>query len=115
MQSNFQSFILSFTTLTIFVAVMSGPDGIFTGSFRSVASSLTCVPPTSMTRILGDFSAVPAFMFVVPWNVSLFPFILAPQGDSQSQHIAWPWIVFMNEFRHALFPSLIEQHRYPIL
>src|SRR2546428_11560993 len=39
------------TALTIFFAVISGPEGILTGFFCPVASTLMCVPPTSITRI----------------------------------------------------------------
>src|ERR1700733_9590077 len=60
-QSNFQSRTDFFTKRTILLAVMSGPEGIFRGSFWPVASSLMLVPPTSMTRILGDFAGWAAF------------------------------------------------------
>jgi hypothetical protein len=43
-------------------ADMVGPDGILRGSFSPVASSLMFVPPTSMTRTLGDFTVCVAFM-----------------------------------------------------
>jgi hypothetical protein len=38
------------TACAIARAVISGPEGIFTGSRRPVASALTLLPPTSMTR-----------------------------------------------------------------
>src|SRR5258707_11451602 len=46
-----QSAVALRTATTIPRAVIAGPDGIFTGVLCPVASTLTFVPPTSMTRI----------------------------------------------------------------
>jgi len=51
-QSNFQSRTNFLTTRTILRGVMVGPDGYFRGSFCPVASTLTFVPPMSMTSTL---------------------------------------------------------------
>src|ERR1700733_7403315 len=51
-QEYFQSLVAAFTSFTIFFAVIFGPESIFTGSFCPVASTLMCLPPTSMTRML---------------------------------------------------------------
>src|SRR5258707_7261801 len=61
-KSNFQSRTDFLTRRTILRGVMVGPDGYFRGSFCPVASILTFVPPTSMTRTLGDFAACAAFI-----------------------------------------------------
>ena len=50
-QSYFQERVAFLTTRIILAAVMEGPEGIFTGCFCPVIRSLTCVPPTSITRI----------------------------------------------------------------
>ncbi len=39
------------TSLTIFLAVIFGPEGILTGSFWPVTNTFTFVPPTSITNI----------------------------------------------------------------
>src|SRR6516162_6114329 len=49
-QSNFQSRTNFLTTRTIRRGVMVGPDGYLRGSFCPVASTLTFVPPRSITR-----------------------------------------------------------------
>src|ERR1700682_985034 len=71
-QSNFQSRTDFLTKRIILPAVMEGPDGILRGSFSPVASSLMFVPPTSMTRTLGDFTVCLAFMDAPTWNPSEF-------------------------------------------
>src|SRR5271170_60160 len=55
-QSYFQERVAFLMTRIILAAVMEGPEGIFTGSFCPVISSLTCVPPTSITRTLRCFA-----------------------------------------------------------
>src|SRR4029077_20331894 len=55
-QSNFQSRTDFFTKRTILRGVILGPDGYFRGSFSPLASILTCVPPTSITRTFRDFT-----------------------------------------------------------
>src|SRR5579859_7247623 len=62
MQSNFQSETDLFTSRTILRGVIVGPDGYFRGSFCPVASSLTFVPPTSITRTCGVFTVRAAFI-----------------------------------------------------
>src|SRR5574340_599418 len=54
-----QSLVALRTEVAMRRAVMSGPDGIFTGVLWPVASTLTCVPPTSITRTFG-------FLFNLP-------------------------------------------------
>src|SRR6516164_6715217 len=49
-QSNFQSRTNFLTTRTIRRGVMVGPDGYLRGSFCPVVSTLTFVPPRSITR-----------------------------------------------------------------
>src|SRR6266481_3596830 len=61
-QSNFQSRTDFLTKRTILRGVIVGPDGYFRGSFSPLASILTFVPPTSITRTLGDFAACAAFI-----------------------------------------------------
>jgi|SRR5215472_8950116 len=61
-QSNFQSRTDFLTTRTILRGVMPGPDGHFRGSFCPVASILMLVPPTSITRTLGDLPTCAVFI-----------------------------------------------------
>src|SRR5215831_5392980 len=51
-QSNFQSRTNRLTMRTILPGVIGGPDGYLRGSFCPVASTLTFVPPMSITRTL---------------------------------------------------------------
>src|SRR6266849_2883131 len=53
MRSYSQLAAAAFTCFTILSAVIFGPDGNFTGSLMPVASILTLVPPTSMTKVFG--------------------------------------------------------------
>src|SRR5215469_4259917 len=48
--SYFQSAVIFFTPATICLAVNLGPDANFRGSLSPVTRTLTCVPPTSITR-----------------------------------------------------------------
>src|ERR1700735_2659507 len=65
-RSYFQSRVAAFTSLTIFLAVMSGPEGILRGWFCPVACTLMFVPPTSITRILRvDFVASPFTVLIL--------------------------------------------------
>src|SRR5438445_979567 len=57
-QSNFQSRTDFLTTRIILPGVMVGPDGYLRGSVCPLASILMFVPPTSITRTLGDFAPV---------------------------------------------------------
>ena len=61
-RSNFQSRTDFLTTRTILRGVMPGPDGYFRGSFCPVASILMFVPPTSITRTLGDLPTCAVFI-----------------------------------------------------
>src|SRR5215472_1433881 len=61
-RSNLQSRTDFLTTRTILRGVMVGPDGYFRGSFCPLASIFTFVPPRSMTRILGGFARLAAFI-----------------------------------------------------
>src|SRR5246127_996125 len=61
-QSNFQSRTDFLTTRIILPGVMVGPDGYLRGSVCPLASILTLVPPTSITRTFGDFAPCAAFM-----------------------------------------------------
>src|SRR5580704_103535 len=63
-QLNCQSFTVSFTRRTILPAVKPGPDGILRGSFSPLARTFTCVPPMSITRILGDFGGCAALLLL---------------------------------------------------
>src|SRR5579863_5403487 len=47
----FQPLVACRTSFTIVFAVIFGPESILMGSFCPVASTLMCVPPTSMTRM----------------------------------------------------------------
>src|SRR6201987_1051075 len=64
-QSNFQSRTDFLTTRSILRGVMVGPDGYLRGSVCPVASILMFVPPTSITRTLGDFAPRAAFMVLL--------------------------------------------------
>jgi hypothetical protein len=55
-QSNSQSRTDFLTSRIILRGVMVGPDGCFRGVVCPVASILTFVPPTSITKTLGDFA-----------------------------------------------------------
>ena len=48
--SYFQPAVAFLTAAAICAAVISGPDGIFSGTFRPAQQTFTFVPPTSMTR-----------------------------------------------------------------
>jgi len=61
-RSNFQSRTDFLTTRTILRGVMPGPDGYFRGSFCPEASILMFVPPTSITRTLGDLRTCAVFI-----------------------------------------------------
>src|SRR5467141_1194428 len=70
MRSYSQSLVASLICFTILPGVMVGPEGKRRGSFWPVASILTLVPPTSMTRILGGLAD--AFDFIeAPRNCSI--------------------------------------------
>src|SRR5208282_5856469 len=78
-----------FTRPTILRGVIVGPDGYFRGSFCPVASSLTFVPPTSITRTLGDFAVFSGFM-AAPQRITrrgaprrFFPCLEDSRGKSQ--------------------------------
>src|ERR1700730_14558012 len=62
-----QSLVASLTCLTMLPGVMVGPEGKRRGSFWPDASVLTLVPPTSITRILGDLADGLGFI-EAPWN-----------------------------------------------
>src|ERR1700675_3233909 len=65
-RSYFQSRVDAFTSLTIFLAVMSGPEGILRGCFCPVACTLMFVPPTSIIRILwGGFAESPITVLIL--------------------------------------------------
>src|SRR5580658_173190 len=66
MHPNFQPEPVSFTSRTMLRGVIVGPDGYFRTVFCPVAKSLTFVPPTSITRTLGDFAVRAAFMAAPP-------------------------------------------------
>src|ERR1700675_3557295 len=57
-----QSLVASLTCFTMLAGVIVGPEGKRHGSFWPVASILTLVPPTSITRILGDLAGAFGFM-----------------------------------------------------
>jgi hypothetical protein len=74
-QSNFQSQTDFLTKRTILPAVMVGPDGILRGSFSALRQQLNVVPPTSMTRTLGDLVVCADFMLPVLWIIK--PIVLS--------------------------------------
>src|ERR1700688_1150451 len=81
-----QSLVASLTCFTMLPGVMVGPEGKRRGSFCPVASILTLVPPTSMTRIFGDLAGAFDFM-EAPWKMLCrLGDIIARQPDVVSKH-----------------------------
>src|SRR5258707_12113402 len=62
MRSYSQSLVASLICFNMLAGIVGGPEGKRPGSFWPVASILTLVPPTSMTRILGDLAFCAVFM-----------------------------------------------------
>src|SRR5271154_2870715 len=80
----FQPDVAASAADTMRAAVMEGPESILTGSFWPVASSFTCVPPTSMTRTFWCF-----FVFCPAMPLLRYP--LGPGcGDGEIGHLRKP-------------------------
>jgi hypothetical protein len=71
--SYFQSAVIFFTPATICLAVNLGLDANFRGSPSPVTRTLTCVPPTSITRAF----ITPFLSFYSPSGEYLFPLVWA--------------------------------------